>query len=48
MSWGSEGGRIVSYVSPRDEWELIDIALVTSLSGEPAASPADQAEGNGA
>ncbi len=42
VSWGAEGGRILSYVSPRDEWELIDIALVTSLGSVPAASPADQ------
>ena len=36
VSWGGEDGRIVSYISPKDEWEVIDIALVTSLSGLPA------------
>jgi hypothetical protein len=38
ISWGSEGGRIVSYVSPADECELIDVALVTSLGSKPATS----------
>jgi hypothetical protein len=42
VSWGAEGGRILSYISPRDEWELIDIALVTSLGSVPATAPADQ------
>ena len=51
VSWGGDQGRIVSYVSPEDEWELIDIALVTSLGGpapspEPSASPRPR-EGNG-
>jgi hypothetical protein len=47
ISWGAEGGRILSYVSPADEWELIDIALVTSLASVPAAAES-KAEGNGA
>ena len=33
---GGEHGRIVSYISPADEWEVIDIALVTSLGSVPA------------
>ncbi len=38
VSWGGEKGRIVSYISPADDWEVIDIALVTSLGSVPAAS----------
>ena len=51
IAWGGKDGRIVSFVSPQDDWELIDIALVTSLGG-PAPSPepseASPAEGDGA
>jgi hypothetical protein len=47
VSWGGDGGRIVSYISPNDEWEVIDIALVTSLGS--VASPAGtKIEGDGA
>ena len=45
VSWGGEHGRIVSYLSPSDEWEVIDIALVTSLASVPAQP---KTEGNGA
>ncbi len=48
VSWGGEHGRIVSYISPNDEWEVIDIALVTSLGTVGIPSPAKpKAEGNG-
>jgi hypothetical protein len=48
VSWGGERGRIVSYVSPRDEWEVIDIALVTSLSSMPAPKPGKKSKAKGA
>jgi hypothetical protein len=35
VSWGADTGRIVSYISPADEWMLIDIGLVTSLAAPP-------------
>ncbi|HWD08138.1 MAG TPA: hypothetical protein VHA57_03480 [Actinomycetota bacterium] len=46
ISWGDEGGRILSYISPSDDWELIDLALVTSLASVPGAG--SKAGGNGA
>jgi len=48
VSRGGEQGRIVSCVSPRDEWEVIDIALVTSLGTVGIPSPSmPKTEGNG-
>jgi hypothetical protein len=49
ISWGGEHGRILSYISPADEWEVIHVALVTSLGSVPASSPTGEprAEGNG-
>ena len=56
VAWGGERSRIVTYISPADDWEMIDIALVTSLGGTaPSPSPGESAEptdsgaeGNGA
>jgi hypothetical protein len=44
IAWGNR--RIVSYVSPTDDWEVIDIALVTSLL-TPASPAETKTEGDG-
>jgi hypothetical protein len=48
VSWGGEHGRIVSYISPGDEWEVIDIALVTSVGTVGGPAPVQpKTDGNG-
>jgi hypothetical protein len=44
VAWGDENARIATYVSPSDDWEVIDTALVTSLGIPAPATP--KAEGN--
>jgi hypothetical protein len=48
VSWGGESSRRVTYNSPNDQWEMIDIALVTSLGTAAATKPKRRREGNGA
>jgi hypothetical protein len=43
IAWGSR--RIVSYVSRFDDWQVIDVALITSIEFPAAAPPL--AEGDG-
>ena len=43
IAWGNQ--RIVSYVSPTDDWEVIDVALVTSLLIPAPAQPKTEGDG---
>jgi hypothetical protein len=45
VAWGGEHSRLVTYISPADDWEEIDVALVTSLGVPASAQP--KAESNG-
>jgi hypothetical protein len=47
VAWGGEHSRIMTYVSPTDDWEVIDVALVTSLGGAASAPAQPKAQGNG-
>jgi hypothetical protein len=41
VAWGSEGSRTVTYVTPDDQWWMIDIGLVTALRLAPAQPKGD-------
>ena len=39
VAWGHGDSRMLTYISPTDDWELIDIMLVTSLGLPAPAQP---------
>jgi hypothetical protein len=47
IAWGSEDSRTVTCISESDDWDLIDVALVTSLGMQAPPMPSGLVKGNG-
>jgi hypothetical protein len=47
IAWGSEDSRTVTCISEKDDWNVIELALITSLGTQAPAMPSGLVKGNG-
>jgi hypothetical protein len=46
VAWGGEDSRTVTCISPADDWDVIDVALITSLGMQAPPMPSGLVKDN--